>query len=48
MKSQTSRPRGQFEERYWAITNSLGRDGFVHWMINRADEVTELFQLRGI
>ena len=39
---------GEFEERYWAITNSpvLGADGFVHWIINRAEDVTELVQLR--
>jgi PAS domain-containing protein len=39
---------GEFEERYWAITNSpvLGSDGFVHWIINRADDVTELVRLR--
>lgn len=39
---------GEFEERYWAITNSpvLGADGFVHWIINRADDVTELVKLR--
>jgi PAS domain-containing protein len=39
---------GQFEERYWAITNNpvLGADGFVHWIINRAEDVTELVQLR--
>ena len=26
---------GEFEERYWAITNSpvLGADGFVHWIM---------------
>jgi PAS domain-containing protein len=39
---------GQFEERYWTITNSpvLGSDGFVHWIINRAEDVTELVRLR--
>jgi PAS domain-containing protein len=39
---------GRFEERYWAITNSpvIGGDGFVHWIINRAEDVTELVQLR--
>ena len=39
---------GQFEERYWAITNSpvIGSDGFVHWIINRAEDVTELVTLR--
>jgi PAS domain-containing protein len=39
---------GAFEERYWVITNSpvLGSDGFVHWIINRAEDVTELVKLR--
>ena len=39
---------GEFEERYWAITNSpvLGSDGYVHWIINRAEDVTELVRLR--
>ena len=41
-------PGGGFEERYWAITNTpvFGEDGFVHWIINRAEDVTELIQLR--
>lgn len=39
---------GGFQTRYWAITNTpiLGEDGFVRWIINRAEDVTELAQLR--
>jgi PAS domain-containing protein len=34
---------GRFEARYWAITNTpiLGDDGFVRWIINRAEDVTD-------
>jgi PAS domain-containing protein len=34
---------GPFEARYWVITNTpiLGEDGFVRWIINRAEDVTE-------
>ncbi len=41
---------GKFQERYWAISNTpiLGEDGYVHWIINRAEDVTELVQLRKI
>ena len=41
---------GEYDERYWAITNTpiLGPDGFVQWIINRADDVTELVRLRNI
>ena len=39
---------GGFQTRYWAITNTpiLDEDGFVRWIINRAEDVTELAQLR--
>ena len=39
---------GGFKQRYWAITNTpiLGEDGFVRWIINRAEDVTELAILR--
>jgi hypothetical protein len=35
---------GQFQVRYWSITNTpiLGSDGFVRWIINRADDATKL------
>ena len=41
-------PMGGYEIKYWAITNTpiLGSDGFVQWIINRADDVTELVELR--
>jgi PAS domain-containing protein len=34
---------GDFQQRYWAISNTpvLGQDGFVAWIINRAQDVTE-------
>jgi len=37
---------GGYETRYWAITNTpvLGDDGFVRWIINRAEDVTALVQ----
>jgi PAS domain-containing protein len=40
--------QGPFEVRYWAITNIpiLGEDGYVRWILNRADDVTELVRLR--
>ena len=40
--------RGGFQPRYWAITNTpiLGKDGYVRWIINRAEDVTELVELR--
>ena len=39
---------GGFQERYWMITNTpiLGDDGFVRWIINRAEDATELAILR--
>jgi PAS domain-containing protein len=39
---------GAYQTRYWAITNTpiLGEDGFVQWIINRAEDVTELVELR--
>lgn len=40
--------RGPFETRWWTVTNTpiLGDDGYVRWIINRAEEVTELVELR--
>jgi hypothetical protein len=37
---------GVYEERYWAVINTpiIGRDGFVQWIINRADDVTHLVE----
>ena len=40
--------RGAFQTRWWQITNTpiLGADGYVQWIINRAEDVTELVELR--
>ena len=40
--------RGGYQVRWWAITNPpiLGEDGYVRWIINRAEDVTELTELR--
>jgi PAS domain-containing protein len=42
LKYDIKRPGGDFEVRYWRVTNTpiLGADGFVHFIINRADDVT--------
>ncbi len=39
---------GPYQARYWAVTNSpiLGADGFVQWIINRAEDVTALVEPR--
>jgi PAS domain-containing protein len=39
-------PMGAYEVRYWAVINSpiIGNDGFVQWIINRADDVTHLVE----
>jgi len=39
---------GPYQKRWWQITNTpiLGDDGYVRWIINRADDVTELVELR--
>jgi len=41
-------PTGPFQTRYWKIVNSpiLGPDGYVQWIINRADDVTDIIELR--
>jgi PAS domain-containing protein len=38
--------RGPYETRWWAITNTpiLGDDGYVLWIINRAEDVTRLVE----
>ena len=40
--------RGPYQQRWWQVTNSpiLGPDGYVQWIINRAEDVTELVELR--
>jgi len=39
---------GPYQTRWWQIMNTpiLGDDGYVRWIINRADDVTELVELR--
>jgi hypothetical protein len=39
---------GPYQTRWWQITNTpiLGEDGYVRWIVNRADDVTELVELR--
>ena len=40
--------RGPYDVRWWTVTNTpiLGEDGYVRWIINRAQDVTELVELR--
>ena len=40
--------RGPYQPCYWVITNTpiLGEDGYVCWIINRAEDVTLLEELR--
>ena len=41
-------PFGVFETRYWSVTNVpiLGEDGYVRWILLRAEEMTELVEQR--
>ena len=41
-------PTGPFETRYWSVTSTpiLGEDGYVRWILLRAEEVTELVEQR--
>jgi len=41
-------PLGRFETRYWSVTNVpiLGGDGYVRWILLRAEEMTELVDQR--
>jgi PAS domain S-box-containing protein len=40
--------RGPYETRWWTVSNTpiLGDDGYVRWIINRAEDVTEIVELR--
>jgi len=40
--------RGPYQARWWQIVNTpiLDEDGYVRWIINRAEDVTELVELR--
>ena len=49
LKFDIERPQGGgFEVRYWSVTNTpvLGEDGFVRWIINTVEDITELTLLR--
>ncbi|HWU53910.1 MAG TPA: PAS domain-containing protein [Rhizomicrobium sp.] len=41
-------PLGRFQTRYWSVTNVpiLGEDGYVRWILLRAEEMTELVEQR--
>ena len=41
-------PFGRFETRYWSVTSVpiLGEDGYVRWILIRAEEMTELVDQR--
>jgi hypothetical protein len=41
-------PFGPFVTRYWSVTNVpiLGEDGYVRWILLRAEELTELVEQR--
>jgi len=41
-------PMGPYETRYWSVTSTpiLGDDGYVRWILLRAEEVTELARQR--
>lgn len=41
-------PYGPFVTRYWSVTNVpiLGEDGYVRWILLRAEELTELVEQR--
>jgi hypothetical protein len=40
--------RGPYQKRWWQITNTpvLGDDGYVRWIMNRAEDVTEPMKVR--
>ena len=39
---------GPFQARWWQVVNTpiLGEDGYVRWIIHRAEDVTEVVELR--
>lgn len=43
-------PTGSYQTRYWKIVNApiLGPDGYVQWIINRADDVTDIIERRAV
>jgi PAS domain-containing protein len=40
--------RGPYQTRWWRVINTpiLGDDGYVRWIVNRAEDITELVELR--
>jgi PAS domain-containing protein len=48
LRYDTKPPVGPFVTRYWSVTNIpiLGDDGYVRWILIRAEEVTELAEHR--
>ena len=48
IRYDVKRAPGRYEVRWWKISNIpiLGSDGYVRWILNRAEDVTELVDLR--
>ena len=48
LRYDVKRPVGPFEPRYWSVTNVpiLGEDGYVRWILIRAEEVTAMVEQR--
>jgi hypothetical protein len=48
LRYDVKQPLGPFETRYWSVTNVpiLGGDGYVRWILLRAEEMTELVEQR--
>jgi hypothetical protein len=48
LRYDVKRPMGPYETRYWSVTNTpiLGEDGYVRWILLRAEERTELIEQR--
>ena len=48
LRYDVKRPLGPFEPRYWSVTNVpiLGEDGYVRWILIRAEEVPAMVEQR--
>jgi len=48
LRYDVQQPFGKFETRYWSVTSVpiLGEDGYVRWILIRAEEMTELVEQR--
>ena len=48
MRHDVRGAHGPYQTRWWRVINTpiLGDDGYVRWIINRAEDVTELVELR--